>query len=50
MVFEPKHDVLRILGRFNGKELTLLSRNNHPRNIQFPDVVRTLRASLERPT
>jgi bifunctional non-homologous end joining protein LigD len=37
-IFEPKYDGLRVLGRFDGAELVLLSRNNQPQNVQFPDV------------
>jgi bifunctional non-homologous end joining protein LigD len=48
-IFEPKFDGLRILGRFDGEELVLLSRNNQPQNFQFPDVAAALRASLKRP-
>lgn len=48
-IFEPKFDGLRILARFDGRELTLLSRNNLSQNVQFPDVVAALRASLPTP-
>src|SRR5262249_7738852 len=48
-VFEPKYDGLRVLGRFDGRELTLLSRNNQSQNVPFPDVVEALRAALRRP-
>src|SRR5262249_19629624 len=48
-VFEPKYDGLRVLGRFDGQELTLLSRNNQLQNVAFPDVVEPLRAALDRP-
>src|SRR5947209_15845442 len=48
-VFEPKYDGLRILGRFDGRELTLLSRYGQSQNFQFPDVVAALRKSLTRP-
>src|SRR5436190_672424 len=48
-LFEPKYDGLRILGRFDGKKLTLLSRNNQPQNFQFPDIVEALSAALDRP-
>src|SRR5437763_13145531 len=47
--FEPKYDGLRILGRFDGQELTLLSRNQVAQNFQFPDIVAALRDSLARP-
>jgi bifunctional non-homologous end joining protein LigD len=48
-LFEPKYDGLRVLGRFDGRELTLLSRNQAPQNLQFPDVVAALRDGLTRP-
>src|SRR5436190_19097537 len=48
-LFEPKYDGLRILGRFDGKQLTLLSRNNQPQNLQFPDIAAALRESLSPP-
>lgn len=48
-VFEPKYDGLRILARFDGQDLTLLSRNQKSQNVAFPDVVESLRASLAGP-
>jgi bifunctional non-homologous end joining protein LigD len=48
-VFEPKFDGMRVLGRFDGNDLVLLSRNDQPQNFQFPDVAGALRASLKRP-
>src|SRR5947208_720266 len=48
-VFEPKYDGLRVLGRSDGRELTLLSRNQASQNFQFPDVVAALWDSLTRP-
>ena len=48
-IFEPKYDGLRVLGRFDGRDLTLLSRNHASQNFQFPDVVAALRNSLARP-
>ncbi len=48
-IFEPKYDGLRVLGRFDGRELTLLSRNNQPQNFQFPEIAEALRDSLDRP-
>jgi bifunctional non-homologous end joining protein LigD len=38
-----------VLARFDGRELTLLSRNQALQNFQFPDVVAALRDSLKRP-
>jgi ATP-dependent DNA ligase len=48
-IFEPKFDGLRIVARFDGKQLTLLSRNGKPQNAEFPDIADALRASLHRP-
>ena len=47
-IFEPKYDGLRVLGRFDGRELTLLSRNQASQNLQFPDVVAAFLRSYER--
>ena len=48
-VFEPKYDGLRVLIRFDGEELTLISRNGKTQNFQFPEVHEALRRSLRRP-
>jgi hypothetical protein len=48
--FEPKLDGLRILARFDGRGLTLLSRNNKPQEAVFPDVSAALRTALKRPS
>src|SRR4051794_12498209 len=48
-LFEPKYDGLRVLGRFDGHDLTLLSRNDQPQNLLFPEIATALRASLTRP-
>jgi DNA ligase D-like protein (predicted ligase)/DNA ligase D-like protein (predicted 3'-phosphoesterase) len=48
-IFEPKFDGIRVLARFDGIELVLLSRNNRPQNLQFPEIVQGLRKSLKRP-
>src|SRR5438270_7704025 len=48
-IFEPKYDGLRVLARFDGRELTLFSRNQAPQNFQFPDIVEALEDSLTRP-
>src|SRR6516225_7865760 len=48
-IFEPKYDGLRVLARFDGRELTLLSRNQASQNFQFPDIVAALEDSLSRP-
>src|SRR5258708_6019893 len=47
--FEPKFDGLRILARFDGENLTLLSRNNKPQEARFPEIVEGLRSALCRP-
>ena len=44
--FEPKFDGLRVLARFDGSELTLLSRNNKPQEPRFPEIGEGLRQSL----
>ncbi len=48
-LFERKFDGLRVLARFDGRELTLLSRNDQPQNFQFPDVAEALRQAMPRP-
>jgi bifunctional non-homologous end joining protein LigD len=48
-IFEPKYDGLRVLARFNGREVTLLSRNHVSQNFQFPDMVAALQGGLTRP-
>lgn len=48
-IYEPKYDGLRVLVRFDGRKLTLVSRNGKVQNLQFPDVADALRASLARP-
>ncbi len=47
--FEPKFDGLRILARFDGRDVTLLSRNNKPQEARFPEIAEGIRASLDRP-
>ena len=48
-IFEPKYDGLRLLGRFDGKNLELLSRNHKSQNLQFPEILAALRKSLTGP-
>src|SRR5438876_9961102 len=48
-IFEPKYDGLRVLGRFDGREQILLSRNQTLQNVPFPDIVEAQRNSLTRP-
>src|SRR4051812_49083000 len=47
--FEPKLDGLRVLARFDGRDVTLLSRNNKPQEARFPEVAEGLLAALARP-
>src|SRR5215213_2410067 len=49
-VSEPKFDGLRVLVRFDGEELTLISRNGKSQNFQFPEVAEALDQALDRPT
>src|SRR5437879_2755882 len=45
-IFEPKLDGLRILAYFRrGGEVTLISRNDKPQDLQFPDVIAALHAA-----
>jgi bifunctional non-homologous end joining protein LigD len=48
-ISEPKYDGLRVLVRFDGAELTLISRNGKSQNFQFPDVTEALERALDRP-
>jgi ATP-dependent DNA ligase len=45
-VFEPKLDGLRVICRFDGRKVTLLSRNDKPQDFQFPEIVTALNSSL----
>jgi bifunctional non-homologous end joining protein LigD len=47
--FEPKFDGLRVLARFDGRAVTLLSRNDKPQGSRFPEIVAGLRAALRHP-
>lgn len=48
-VFEPKFDGLRVLVRFDGRQLTLISRNDKPQEALFPEVAGALSAALAEP-
>src|SRR5581483_2238140 len=48
-IFEPKFDGLRVLVRFDGRNLTLVSRNGKPQEGVFPDIAAALRKALARP-
>jgi bifunctional non-homologous end joining protein LigD len=41
-IFEPKLDGLRVLSRFDGHRLRLLSRQHKAQNTQFPDLIAAL--------
>jgi bifunctional non-homologous end joining protein LigD len=49
-IFEPKFDGLRVHVRFDGRDVTLLSRNDRPQEGMFPDVAAALRKSVLRPS
>ena len=49
-IFEPKYDGLRVLARWDGKKVELLSRNYKSQNIQFPDIVQGVLAAVGYPT
>jgi bifunctional non-homologous end joining protein LigD len=49
-IYEPKFDGLRVLGRFDGHALTLLSRNGQAQDFRFPEVSQSLRTALKRPS
>src|SRR5689334_8428270 len=48
-LFEPKLDGLRVLARFDGRAVALVSRNDKPQEGMFPDVAAALRKALRRP-
>src|SRR5437762_10299100 len=48
-IFEPKLDGLRVIGRFDGEKLSLLSRNDKPQDFQFPEIVDALTKNLTKP-
>lgn len=48
-IFEPKYDGLRVLARFDGKNLLIVSRNNEPQNLLFPEIADGLRRALKKP-
>ncbi len=47
-IFEPKLDGLRVLCRFDGKRVALISRNDKEQNFQFPEIVEGLQKSLKK--
>ena len=49
-IFEPKFDGLRVLVRFDGRSVQLISRNGKDQSLQFPEIVEAVRESLDRPT
>jgi len=48
-IFEPKFDGQRVLGRFDGQKVQLLSRYGHDDTLWFPEIPRALKASLSKP-
>lgn len=48
-IFESKFDGQRILGRFDGHKVHLLSRYGHDDTLWFPEIPRALKASLSKP-
>jgi bifunctional non-homologous end joining protein LigD len=48
-IFEPKFDGQRVLGRFDGHNVQLLSRYGHDDTLWFPEIPRALKESLFRP-
>jgi bifunctional non-homologous end joining protein LigD len=48
-IFEPKFDGQRILGRFDGQTVQLLSRYGHDDTLWFPEIPRALKQSLSKP-
>ena len=48
-IFETKFDGLRILARYDGASLNLLSRNGKSQNKQFPDIIKALQTRLTGP-
>src|SRR5262245_33849578 len=48
-ISEPRFDGLRVLTRFDGEELTLISRNGKVQNFQFPEVAAALRDAVDLP-
>jgi bifunctional non-homologous end joining protein LigD len=48
-IFEPKFDGQRILGRFDGQNVHLLSRYGHDDSLWFPEILGALKESLSKP-
>src|SRR5215212_1604202 len=47
-IFEDKLDGLRVICRFDGSELVMLSRNDLPQEVAFPEIVAGLKKSLRK--
>src|SRR5262245_58358341 len=47
--FEPKLDGLRVLCRFEGPSVELLSRRGNDQAFQFPEIAQALKESLDGP-
>ena len=48
-IFEPKLDGLRVIVRFDGQRIALLSRNDKPQERAFADIVMALNRALSQP-
>jgi bifunctional non-homologous end joining protein LigD len=48
-IFEAKFDGVRVQVRFDGREVSLISRNDKLQNAIYPDVVDALRKAIKRP-
>jgi bifunctional non-homologous end joining protein LigD len=48
-IFEDKLDGLRVICRFDGRRLTMLSRNDLPQEAAFPEIVAGFKQSLRKP-
>jgi len=48
-IFENKLDGLRVICRFDGKRIVMLSRNDLPQETAFPEIVTGLKRSLSKP-
>src|SRR3954451_4134622 len=45
-LFEPKLDGLRVWCRCDGRRVTLLSRNDKPQKVQFPEIAEAVKESV----
>ena len=47
-IFEPKLDGLRVLCRFDGRRVKLISRNDKEQNVSFPEIVAALERAVKK--